>query len=140
MSKTWYAGPALPQVSSPSRMTSSHGEVRDRLGDRRAVLRQPVAREQANVRALPEREQADAVELALEDPLRPGEPLLRQRRRHRLDPFGKGHDRDYDLPYTAPATPSTRKDARSEHCTTPNKCRITMRLWPLAFIFASTPS
>ena len=36
-----------------------------------------------------EREQADAIELALEDPLGPGEPLLRQRRRHRLDPFGK---------------------------------------------------
>ena len=36
-----------------------------------------------------EREQADAVELALEDPLRPGEALLRERRGHRLEPSGK---------------------------------------------------
>ncbi len=52
-------------------------------------LRQPVAREQTDVCALLEREQPDAVELALEDPLGAREALLRERRRHRLDPVGK---------------------------------------------------
>ena len=42
-----------------------------------------------NVGAVLEREQPDAVELALEDPLGPGEPVLCERRRHRLEPFGK---------------------------------------------------
>ena len=56
-----------------------HREVRNRLDDGRVrrVLRQSVAREQADAPAVLEREQTDAVELALEDPLRPGEPLLR---------------------------------------------------------------
>ena len=39
-----------------------------------------------------EREQADAVELALEDPLRSGEALLRQRGRHRDEPFRELHN------------------------------------------------
>ena len=67
--------------------------MRDRRGDRRQILRQPIARVEPDVVALLEREQADAVELALEDPLRPGEPLLRQRRGHRLEPLGSRHTR-----------------------------------------------
>src|SRR6267154_1748550 len=43
-----------------------------------------------SLRTLFEREQADAVELALADPLRPGEALLREGRCHGLDRFGKG--------------------------------------------------
>ena len=37
-----------------------------------------------------EGEQANAIELALEHPVRPGEPLLRERRRHRLNPLREG--------------------------------------------------
>jgi hypothetical protein len=64
-------------------------EVGDRLGQRWDVLRQPVAREEADVRPLLERNQADAVELTLEDPVRAGEAVLCERRRHRLQPIGK---------------------------------------------------
>src|SRR5437762_11205074 len=64
-------------------------EPRDGLHDGRVsrVLGQPVARQQPNVLRLLEREQADAIELALEDPFRAGEALLRERRGHRLYPF-----------------------------------------------------
>ena len=58
-------------------------------GRMRAVERQPVPRQQANVGAVLERQQPNAVELALEDPLGPGEPVLRERRRHRFEPVGK---------------------------------------------------
>src|SRR5207245_4025062 len=64
-------------------------QVRDGRGDSWKVLRQPVARQQADIRPVLERQQADAIELALEDPLGPGEPRLCERRRHRLDPVGK---------------------------------------------------
>ncbi len=86
--------PVRPTSTSPSRITSRTGRFAIACGEGRVVLRQPVAREQADIRPLLEREQADAVELALEDPFRAGEPLLRERRGHRLDPFGKrGHVR-----------------------------------------------
>jgi hypothetical protein len=67
-------------------------QVRDRLYHCgvRIVQRQPVAREQPDIGAILERDHADPVELPLEDPLRPGEAVLGQRRRHRLEPFGKG--------------------------------------------------
>ncbi len=61
----------------------------DRLPDRGNVLRQVVAGKQLHVVAFLVSEQADAVELSLEDPLRPAEPLLRQRCGHRHEPFGK---------------------------------------------------
>src|SRR5205814_7512548 len=63
----------------------------DRLGDRWAALWQPVARQQLHFGSVFERQQTDAVKLALEDPLRPGEALLRERCCHRRHPFGKGH-------------------------------------------------
>ena len=76
-----------------------HGQVPDRLGDGRVVLRPAIAREQTDLRSLLEREQPDAVELALEDPLRAREPLLRQRRRHGLEPFGEcGRHREHRSP------------------------------------------
>src|SRR5207244_3141694 len=56
------------------------------------VLRQAVARKQPHLPSLLEREQTDAVELALEDPLRPRKALLRESGGHRLDPFRKGHE------------------------------------------------
>ena len=67
----------------------AHGQAGDGCGQRRNVLRQPVARQQPDVAAVPEREQADAVVLALEEPLRPGEPLLGERGSHRYEPLGK---------------------------------------------------
>jgi hypothetical protein len=75
----------------------AHRQHRQRAGNRRDVLRQPVARQQADLRPLFEREQADAVEFSFEDPVRPGEPLLRQRCRHRHEPFGKGRRHLNDL-------------------------------------------
>ena len=82
--------PASSQVISPSRITFVDRQAAMAAATRRNVLRQPIAREQPDVGALLEREQADAVELALEDPFRSGEALLGQRRRHRFDPVGKG--------------------------------------------------
>ena len=62
----------------------------DRLDDGRIGSGpwQPVARQQTDVWSIFEREQADAVQLALEDPLRTGEPLMSEGRGHGLDPFG----------------------------------------------------
>ena len=60
-------------MTSPSRITSPYRQLGDRFGNAGIVLRQPVAREKLNVCAVLEREQADAVELSLENPLRPGE-------------------------------------------------------------------
>ena len=68
-----------------------NGELRNRRGYRRAVLRQLLARQETDVGPLAECQQADSVELPLENPLRTGEALLRQGRRHRLHPFGNGH-------------------------------------------------
>jgi hypothetical protein len=68
-------------------------ECGDRRAHRRVVLRQTVAREQANVAAGLEREGANSVVLALENPFGPREPLLRERRGHRFDPLGEScHD------------------------------------------------
>ncbi len=64
-----------------------HGAGDGRIRD---VLRQPVARQEADVRPVLEGEQADAVELALEDPPETGEPLLSEGRGHRLQPRGRG--------------------------------------------------
>jgi hypothetical protein len=69
-----------------------HFQAPDGLGHLRNVLRQPVAREEPHVRSLLERDEADAVELSLEDPFRAGETLLRERRGHRLEPIRKLHD------------------------------------------------
>ena len=72
-----------------------HWQPRDCLHDRRirAVLGQPIARQQPNVLRLFERDQADAIELALEDPFRAREPLLGEGGGHGLEPFGErvGH-------------------------------------------------
>jgi len=74
------------------------GELRNRVTDRGEVLGQPVAREQADVAAVLECEETNAIELALEDPLGIGEALLRERRGHRFDPVGKGrHGSDAQL-------------------------------------------
>src|SRR2546428_9555293 len=61
-------------------------QVGYRFGDRRVMLEQPVARIQLHVGAVLEREHPDSIELPLEDPLSPGKPLLRERRRHRHNP------------------------------------------------------
>ena len=69
-------------------------QVGDGLDDRwmGAVERQPVPGEQADVGSILKRKQPDAVELALEEPLGPAEPVLGERRRHRFEPVGKrGH-------------------------------------------------
>src|SRR5262249_18624552 len=81
-----------------------HVELRNRSRYGRARFRQAVTREKSNVASLPECQQANPVELLLEDPLRTGEARLRQRRRHRLNPFGKTHERNYDLRRTLAAT------------------------------------
>ena len=57
--------------------------------NRRTVLRQPIPGIQPDVVALLEGEQADAVELALEQPVRAGKAFLCQRCRHGDDPVGK---------------------------------------------------
>ena len=51
---------------------------RHRAGNRRAVLRQPIPGIEANLASLLEGEQTDTVELALEDPVGAGEPILGQ--------------------------------------------------------------
>ena len=61
----------------------------DRLRQRGNVLWQAIAREQLDLRATLVREQADAIELSLKDPIRAGEALLGERGGHRLDPFGE---------------------------------------------------
>jgi hypothetical protein len=62
-------------------------------GGVRRVLQQLIARQQPHFLTVLEREQADAVQLALERPLGTAESLLRERRRHRLYPVWKcaGH-------------------------------------------------
>src|SRR5215510_13422684 len=62
-------------------------QVRDGVRDRRVALLQLVAREQLDAASLLEREEADAIELALEEPVGAGEPLVGEGRRHRDDPF-----------------------------------------------------
>src|SRR4030095_2428827 len=47
------------------------------------------ARVEADIIAFLERNEADAVELPLEGPLRTGEPVLSERRGNGLDPFGE---------------------------------------------------
>ena len=69
----------------------------DRLGDGRQSLRKTIARVQPDVVTLLVREQTDAVELALEEPVGSGETVLRQRCRHRLEPFGCRHSRRHKL-------------------------------------------
>src|SRR5262245_38843738 len=64
----------------------------DRIGYGGQVLRQTVARVKLNVSAVLECQQTDAVKFLLEDPFRPGETLLSQRGRHRLNPFGEFRD------------------------------------------------
>ena len=91
-----------------------HREMRNGRGHRGAVLRQPIARQQADVRFLTEREQANAIELPLEEPLRPSEALLRERRGHRLDPIGKGHERIMTHDARAPL-PAIGVQARVSH-------------------------
>ena len=84
-------------LAPPRELAVENHVVRVECGDRRAhrrvVLRQTVAREQANVAAGLEREGANSVVLALENPFGPREPLLRERRGHRFDPLGEScHD------------------------------------------------
>ena len=74
-------------------MRSSAGSAANRRGYRRQILRQPIARIEPDVVTLFVREQANAVELALEEPLRSGEPILRQGRGHWLEPLGSRHTR-----------------------------------------------
>jgi hypothetical protein len=62
-------------------------QIADGIGDVGKGLRQLVARQQADLAAVFEREQPDPIELALENPLGSAESLLSQRRRHRLDPL-----------------------------------------------------
>ena len=69
----------------------AHRQVRDRLGDWRRALRQPVARQQPHVAIVLEGDQADAVELPFENPIGACESLLRERRGHRFDPLGERH-------------------------------------------------
>ncbi len=68
-----------------------HGQFSNRASDGRIRLveREAIARSQLDVGSVLEREQADAVELALERPLGPREALVSQGRGHRLDPVGK---------------------------------------------------
>ena len=75
----------------------------------RAALWQSVAREEADIGSLTEREQAYAIVLALEDPLRSDEALLGESRCHRFQPFGKRHNRDYYLRRVEPANSGTVK-------------------------------
>ena len=68
----------------------AHRQLRDRGGNRRTALGKTVTGEQTDVERVLVGEHTNAIELALEDPLRAAEALLRQRRGHRDDPFGKG--------------------------------------------------
>src|SRR5206468_10766939 len=78
----------------------------------RAVLGQPIARQQPNVLRLFECDQADAIELALEDPFRAREPLLGEGGGHGLEPFAErvGHRLPAvsNFVRTVIASPSTR--------------------------------
>src|SRR5439155_10465027 len=60
-----------------------------RDGRIRPILEEAVSGEETHVPALLECEQANAIELALEDPIGTIEPLLSKRRGHRFDPFGE---------------------------------------------------
>src|SRR5262245_6078295 len=62
----------------------------NRLGDGGIVLKQSVAGIQLDVAPVVECKHPYPIELSLENPLRPGEPLLRQGRRHRRHPLGEG--------------------------------------------------
>jgi hypothetical protein len=59
----------------------------NRRCQRRQILRQPIPRIELHVLAPLVGEQPDAVKLPLEQPLVAREPLLRQRRGHRLEPL-----------------------------------------------------
>src|SRR5262245_20999884 len=56
--------------------------------NRRQILRKSITRVELDVVAALVGEEADAIELALEHPVRSGEAILRQRRSHRLEPVG----------------------------------------------------
>src|SRR5262245_36966616 len=60
----------------------------DGAGNSGNILGETIAREELHLRASLEGDQADAVKLAFEDPVGPGESILGQRRGHWLDPFG----------------------------------------------------
>lgn len=74
-----------------------HREATDGRGDRRHVLRKPVAREELDVDAAFVRDQPDAIELALEEPVVARKTLLRERRRHGLEPVGHRLDGSHGL-------------------------------------------
>jgi hypothetical protein len=71
----------------------SHWHARKGRGDTWGILRQVISREQAHIVAVSESKQSDSIEFALENPLWSGESFLRESRRHRLNPFRKGHER-----------------------------------------------
>src|SRR5262249_59681338 len=78
-------------------------QVSERLDDRRVgvILGELVARQQADVIAVLEGKQTDAIELLLECPVRSSEALLGERGRHRLDPVRKGRRHPRSTYFTA---------------------------------------
>ena len=78
-----------------------HRHFEQCLRDRRAALREAVAREEAHLVLLTECQKPNSIELAFKYPLRSGKPFLSERRRHRLDPFGEAHKRimTYSTPW-----------------------------------------
>src|SRR5215469_4063040 len=71
----------------------SHRQLQKRLRNRRAILRETIARQEAYLVPLTEGQKPDPMKLAFEDPLRPSKPFLGEGRRHRLDPRGEIHKR-----------------------------------------------
>jgi hypothetical protein len=74
----------------------SHGQTLQRLRNRGAILRETIAGRQSYIIPMAEGYEPDSIKLAFKDPLRSGKAFLGEGRPHRLDPFGEGHERNYD--------------------------------------------
>src|SRR5690606_9091505 len=66
------------------------GQTAHRVFNGGHLLTQAIAAVESDVSAIPERQEADAIQLALEDPVGSGEPLLRERRGHGHEPVWEG--------------------------------------------------
>ena len=74
----------------------SYGQTLQRLPKRGAILRETIAGQQAYIVSPAKGDDPDSIKLAFKDPPRPGKAFLGEGRPHRFDPFGKGHERNYD--------------------------------------------
>ena len=59
-------------------------------------MRETIAGQQAYIVSLAKGYDPDSIKLTFKDPLRSGKAFLGEGRPHRLDPFGEGHERNYD--------------------------------------------